>query len=93
MNNVRLAVVYYSTYGTNHQMTEIAAESARATGAEVRLRRVRETSPEGVVAGQGAWRAQAERSAHIEEATNARVEWAIRHQARRLVECAAKIAS
>jgi NAD(P)H dehydrogenase (quinone) len=76
MKNVRLAVVYYSTYGTNHQMAEIAAEAARATGAEVRLRKVRETAPEGVVAGQDAWRAQAERSAHIEEATNADLEWA-----------------
>ena len=35
--NVKLAIVYYSTYGTNHQMAEIAAEAARAAGAEVRL--------------------------------------------------------
>ena len=33
-NNVRLAIVYYSTYGTNHQMAEIAAEAARAAGAD-----------------------------------------------------------
>ena len=33
--SVRLAIVYYSTYGTNHQMAEIAAEAARAAGAEV----------------------------------------------------------
>jgi NAD(P)H dehydrogenase (quinone) len=76
MSNVRLAIVYYSTYGTNHQMAEIAAEAAGAAGAEVRLRKVRETVPEGIVAGQDAWRAQAERTAHIEEATNADLEWA-----------------
>ena len=76
MSNVRLAIVYYSTYGTNHGMAEIAAEAARAAGAEVRLRRVRETAPEGVVAGQDAWRAQAERTAHIEEATPDDLEWA-----------------
>ena len=35
--SVKLAVVYYSTYGTNHRMAEIAAEAARAAGAEVRL--------------------------------------------------------
>ncbi|HET9455617.1 MAG TPA: hypothetical protein VFO66_15135 [Gemmatimonadaceae bacterium] len=50
--NVRLAIVYYSTYGTNHHMAEVAAEAAKATAAEVRLRRLRETAPEGVVAGQ-----------------------------------------
>ena len=76
MSNVRLAVVYFSTYGTNHRMAEVAADAARAAGAEVRLRRVRETAPEGVVAGQDAWRAQAERTAHIEEASAGDMEWA-----------------
>jgi NAD(P)H dehydrogenase (quinone) len=76
MPNVRLAIVYYSTYGTNHRMAEIAAEAARAAGAEVRLRKTRETAPEGVVAGQDAWRAHAEATAHVEEATNADLEWA-----------------
>jgi len=76
MSSVRLAVVYYSTYGTNHRMAEIAAEAATAAGAEVRVRKVRETAPEEVVAGQDAWRAQAERTAHIEEATLDDMEWA-----------------
>ncbi|MFL5577797.1 MAG: NAD(P)H:quinone oxidoreductase [Gemmatimonadaceae bacterium] len=76
MANVRLAIVYYSTYGTNHQMAECAAEAARAAGAEVRVRKVRETAPESVVAGQDAWRAQAERTAHVPEATLADLEWA-----------------
>lgn len=76
MNNVRLAIVYYSTYGTNHQMAETAAEAAREAGAEVRLRKVRETAPSEVVSGQAAWRAQAERTAHVEEATLDDLEWA-----------------
>lgn len=76
MSNVRLAVIFYSTYGTNHQMAEAAAQAARDAGAEVRLRKVRETAPEGVVAGQDAWRAQAERTAHIPEPTNEDMEWA-----------------
>lgn len=76
MSTVRLAVVYYSTYGTNHQMAEIATEAARGVGADVRLRKVPETAPEGVVNGQDAWRAQAERSAHIPIATLDDLEWA-----------------
>lgn len=73
---VKLAVIYYSTYGMNHRMAEIAAEAAREAGAEVRLRKVHETAPEGVVAGQDAWRAHAEATAHVEEADPADLEWA-----------------
>ncbi len=76
MVTVRLAVVYYSTYGTNHQMAEIAAEAARGLGAEVRLRKVAETAPEEVVNGQDAWRAQGERAAHIPLATLNDLDWA-----------------
>ena len=76
MSSVRLAVIYYSTYGTNHQMAEIAVEAARAAGAEVRLLKARETAPEAVVAGQDAWKAQAERTAKIPEASLADMEWA-----------------
>jgi NAD(P)H dehydrogenase (quinone) len=74
--NVRLAIVYYSTYGTNHQMAETAAEAAREAGAEVRLLKAPETAPEGIVNGQDAWRAQAERTAHVPAATPADMEWA-----------------
>jgi NAD(P)H dehydrogenase (quinone) len=76
MSTVKLAVVYYSTYGTNHAMAEIAAAAARAAGAEVRVLRVAETAPAEVVAGQDAWAAQAERSADIPVATPADMEWA-----------------
>jgi NAD(P)H dehydrogenase (quinone) len=76
MSNVRLAIIYYSTYGTNHQMSEIAAEAARAAGAEVRLLKVAETAPESVVMGQAAWKAQAEKTANIPSPTAADMEWA-----------------
>lgn len=65
---VRLTIVYYSTYGTNHQMAEVAAEAAREAGAEVRLVKARETAPQEVVNSQDAWKAQQERSAHVPEA-------------------------
>jgi len=75
-SNVRLAVIYYSTYGTNHQMAETAVEAAREAGAEVRLLKVPETAPEGVVAGQDAWTAQAERTAHVPTVSHDDMEWA-----------------
>ncbi len=76
MAQVRLAIVYYSTYGTNHQMAEVAAEAARAEGAEVRVLKARETAPEGVVNGQDAWRAHAESTASVPEATLEDLDWA-----------------
>jgi NAD(P)H dehydrogenase (quinone) len=73
---VRLAVVFYSTYGTNHRMAEIAAEAAREAGAEVRLRRVAETAPAEVVNAQEAWKAAAARQAPIPVASHDDMEWA-----------------
>ncbi|NUB46697.1 NAD(P)H:quinone oxidoreductase [Fertoebacter nigrum] len=76
MSNVKLAIIFYSTYGTNHAMAEIAAEAARAAGAEVRLLRIAETAPDEVVNGQDAWKAQAEKAAPLPVATPADMEWA-----------------
>lgn len=73
---VRLAVLFYSTYGTNHQIAGIAAEAAREAGAEVRLLRIAETAPESVVNGQDAWKAQVERASALPVATPDDLEWA-----------------
>ena len=76
MSSVKLAIVYYSTYGTNHAMAESAAEAARAAGAEVRLLRVAETAPAAVVNAQDGWKAAAERQAGVQVATPEDMEWA-----------------
>jgi NAD(P)H dehydrogenase (quinone) len=44
----KVLVLYYSTYGHIEQMAEAMAEGARATGAEVAIRRVPETVPEEI---------------------------------------------
>jgi NAD(P)H dehydrogenase (quinone) len=56
---VNLAIVYYSSYGTAHAMASRLARTAEGQGAEVRLRRVRETAPDEVVQGVEAWAAHA----------------------------------
>lgn len=76
MSNVKLAIVFYSTYGLNHQMAEVAAEAARAAGAEVRLLRVAETAPEEVVNSQEAWAGQLQKMAEIPVAKPEDMEWA-----------------
>jgi len=73
---VKLTIAFYSTYGTNHQMAQIAADAARAAGAELRLRRIAETAPADVVASQDAWKAQADRAADLPLVTADDMDWA-----------------
>lgn len=73
---VKLTIAFYSTYGTNHQMAQIAADAARAAGAEVRLRRIAETAPADVIATQDAWKAQVDRAADIPVVSADDMEWA-----------------
>jgi NAD(P)H dehydrogenase (quinone) len=73
---VRLGILFYSTYGTNQTMAEIAAEAARAAGAEVRVLRIAETAPAEVVNSQDGWKAQVSRASALPVATPADMEWA-----------------
>lgn len=76
MATVRLAIVYYSTYGTNLKMAMCAKEAAEAAGAEVRVRKCPETAPDEVVQSVDAWRTTSEMMASIPEVTHADMEWA-----------------
>jgi len=76
MNTPRIAIIYYSTYGTNYGVAKAAAKAAEDAGAEVRLRRVHETAPADVVAGQDAWKAAADAQSDIPVATLDDVDWA-----------------
>jgi NAD(P)H dehydrogenase (quinone) len=55
----KLSIIYYSSYGTAHAMASRMAETAEGQGAEVRLRRVRETAPDEVVQSVEGWAAHA----------------------------------
>lgn len=76
MSDVRLTIVYYSTYGTNYAMAQVAAEAAREAGAEVRLRKVRETVPQSVIDAQEGWKAAQAQQSGVPEATTEDMEWA-----------------
>lgn len=55
--STKLAIIYYSSYGTTHEMARRVAETAEKHGAEVRLRHVAETAPDEVIESQDAWQA------------------------------------
>lgn len=76
MSAPKIAVVFYSTYGTNHKIAEIAARAAKEAGAEVRLRRIAETAPASAVDTQDAWKQQLASVQGIPEVTTDDMAWA-----------------
>ncbi|WP_010138561.1 NAD(P)H-dependent oxidoreductase [Oceanicola sp. S124] len=76
MSAPKIAIVYYSTYGTNHAVAEEAARAAREAGAEVRVLRIPETAPQSVVETQDAWKAHLEATSDVPNATPDDMSWA-----------------
>ena len=76
MSKIKLAIVYYSSTGTNYEMALAAKEAAEALGAEVRLRKVRELAPAAAIDSNPRWRAHVEATQDIPEATLDDLVWA-----------------
>ena len=73
---IKLAVVYYSSTGTNYQLAQWAKEGAEEMGAEVRVLRVPEVAPQEAINSNPAWKAHAEQTKHIPLVTHGDLEWA-----------------
>ncbi|MCM3225812.1 NAD(P)H:quinone oxidoreductase [Terribacillus saccharophilus] len=76
MENVKLAVVYYSMGGTNYQMAKWAEDAAKEAGAEVKVLQVQELAPQSVIDANPAWKAQTEATKDVPVASSADLEWA-----------------
>ncbi|GKW46279.1 NAD(P)H:quinone oxidoreductase [Planococcus sp. NCCP-2050] len=76
MANIKLAIIYYSSTGTNYQMARWAEAAAQETGAEVKLAKVRENAPQGAIDSNPAWKAHAEATADVPVAEVDLLEWA-----------------
>ena len=74
--NVKLAIIYYSSTGTNYQMAQWAKAEAENNGAEVKLLKVKELVPEEGYAKNPAWKANADATKDIPEATSDDLVWA-----------------
>ncbi len=72
----KVAIIYYSGYGSVHAMAQRAALVAEKAGAEVRLRHVAETAPREVVESQEAWKAHADEVADQPTASPDDIDWA-----------------
>ncbi len=76
MSAPKIAIIFYTTYGTNHQIALAAKEAAEKAGAEVRLVRAKETAPQSVIDGQEGWKKQLEKMQDIPEVTHDDMTWA-----------------
>src|ERR1700730_9965617 len=72
----RIAIVYYSSTGHTYQVARAIEEGAVEAGAEVRLRKVRETAPADIIAANPAWKEHSEITRDIQEATLDDLAWA-----------------
>lgn len=76
MSTVNLAIIYYSSTGTNYQMAQWAAEGGKAAGAEVKILKVPETAPEAAIASNPVWKAHVDATKDVPAVTLADLEWA-----------------
>lgn len=63
--SVKLAIVYYSSTGTNYELAQWAANGAKEAGAEVKIYKVQELAPQAVIDGNPAWKAHVEATKNI----------------------------
>lgn len=76
MANVKLAIIYYSATGTNHQLAHWAKEGAEVEGAEVRVLRVPELAPDAAIDSNPDWRAHVDATSNVPIAATEDLEWA-----------------
>lgn len=77
MKELKLAVIYYSSTGTNYQLAQWAVEAAKEAGVgEVRFRKVKEMAPKEAIAANEDWQKHFEATKDIEEASMDDLEWA-----------------
>lgn len=76
MENIRVAVIYYSARGTNYQLARWAEEAAAACGSEVKLLKVQELIPDAVIEKDAGMKALKDLTKDIPVAKSDDLDWA-----------------
>lgn len=74
--SINLAIVYYSSTGTNYQMAQWAADAGREAGAEVKILKVPELAPQAAIEGNPAWKAHLDATKNVPVVTPDDIVWA-----------------
>jgi NAD(P)H dehydrogenase (quinone) len=72
----KIAVIYYSATSTTYKLAKAVEEGAAATGAEVKLFKVKELAPEEAIASNEGWASHRLETQDVPEVTLADLEWA-----------------
>jgi NAD(P)H dehydrogenase (quinone) len=72
----KVAVIFYSSTGTNDALARAIAEGAASVSAEVRVRLVAETAPPAAISRNPKWQAYAEKMQNEPRAELADLDWA-----------------
>ena len=76
MQKVKIAVIYYSSTGTNYQLAKWAAEAAEEAGATAKILRVAEHAPQTAIEANPLWKKHLEETKDVSIASNDDLEWA-----------------
>lgn len=76
MAAVKLAVVYYSSTGTNYKLAKMAEEAGKANGAEVKVLKVQELAPQAAIDSNPLWKAHVENTKDVPVVTLDDLVWA-----------------
>ncbi|WP_216827726.1 NAD(P)H:quinone oxidoreductase [Alkalihalobacterium elongatum] len=76
MSNLNLAIIYYSSTGTNYTLAKWAEEAAQENGANVKVLKVPELAPQQAIDSNPAWKAHVEATKDVPEVTLQDLEWA-----------------
>lgn len=76
MSTVNVAVIYYSSTGTNYQMAQWAKAGATELGAEVKVLKVPEFAPTAAIESNPAWKAHVDATKDVPEVSLDDLEWA-----------------
>ncbi|ADU28777.1 NAD(P)H:quinone oxidoreductase [Bacillus cellulosilyticus] len=76
MANIKLAVIYYSSTGTNYTLAKWAEAGAKEAGAEVKVLKAPELAPQAAIDSNPAWKAHVEEAKDVPEVTLDDLEWA-----------------
>ncbi len=72
----KIAIIYYSSTGHTYQLARAIEEGAIAAGAEVRVRKVRETASAEIIAAKPGWKEHLEATRDVQEAILDDLDWA-----------------
>lgn len=76
MTKTKVAIIYYSSTGTNYQLAKWAKEGVEAAGGEAKIVKVTELAPEAAIESNPAWKAHLDETTDVPEAASEDILWA-----------------